>query len=132
MLIELTLYADSFLRHDKIIELPEDTVELFLHPTVHSVGTLTLTLNNGEKEKQYKIKDKPIDVTEMFTRAGEVKASVTLSVRGKIARTWQIEPFCVKKIDAGFKAIPEIVALKERVSTLEQAVSELAKLITEN
>lgn len=132
MIIDITLYADAFLRHNEIIELPEDTVELFIHPTAHSVGTLTLSLKHGETERQYKIKDEPIDVTEMFSEAGEVLASVTLSVRGEVARRWQIEPFCIRKIDSGLEVLPALEALKERVSTLEQAVTELAKLITDN
>ena len=132
MLIEFTLYADRFLSHNEIIELPEDIVELSFHKTAHSFGTLTLTLENGEGEKQYKIGNSPIDVTEMFTIAGEVKATVTLSVRGKKARDWQIEPFLIRKIEDGFEAVPEVIALKEKVNTLELAVTELFKLITDN
>ncbi len=131
MLIEFTLYSDAFLKHDKVIELP-DTVELLFYRTPLAMGTLTLTVTNGVTEKQYKVNKEPIDVSEMFTIPGEVKASLTLSVRGKPARRWQIEPFCVRQIDAGFVVIPEIIALKEEVATLKKAVIEINALIQNN
>ncbi len=131
MLIEFTLYSDAFLKHDKVIELP-DTVELLFYRTPLAMGTLTLTVTNGVTEKQYKVNKEPIDVSEMFTIPGEVKASLTLSVRGKPARRWQIEPFCVRQIDAGFVVIPEIVALKEEVATLKRAIIEINDLIQNN
>ena len=131
MLIEFTLYSDAFLKHDKVIELP-DTVELLFYRTPLAMGTLTLTVTNGVTEKQYKVNKEPIDVSEMFTIPGEVKASLTLSVRGKPARRWQIEPFCVRQIDAGFVVIPEIIALKEEVATLKRAIIEINALVQNN
>ena len=133
MIIELTLNSSNFLRHNKIVELPEDRVELLFNATAFSVGTLVLTVKSHETEKQYKISPLiPIDVSEHFTTAGEVNAAVSLSVRGNVARTWQIEPFCVRKIPNGFEAIPEIIEMREELETVKKALSELVKIIENN
>lgn len=129
MKITLYLTADKYLRHNEIITLPEELVELDIKRTMHSVGTLILSIKSSIGEKQYKLSDSPIDVTKFFLSPGEVNACVSLVIRGEVARTWQIEPFCVKEIPGGFEAIPEIEALKARIRILEKAVAETASLI---
>lgn len=130
MKIDFLLTSAKYLHHNKVIELPEDTVELVFLPTAFTSGTLILSISSPVGEKQYKIVlDTPIDVTEMFTVPGEVKASISMTVRGEVARTWQIEPFCVKEIPNGIEVIPAIEDMKQRVSTIASALTELLKLI---
>ena len=132
MRVELTLYAEKFVPHNQIIELPE-TVELFFNTTTHSIGTLTLQVENtGGLKKDYRIGKSPIDITEFFKEPGEVKCAVALSHRGKVLRTWQIEPFCAVQIQDSIEVIPAIEYLKGRVDVLEKAVTELVTLIKEN
>lgn len=130
MVIEFYLTSSKYLFHNQVVELPEDTVELLFIPTAFSVGTLTLSLETPRQSKQYKVSPNvPIDVSEMFDEAGEVTAAVSLSVRGEVARTWQIEPFCVKKIPTGIEVIPAIEEMKQRLSTVENAIKEILDLI---
>ena len=131
MRVELTLYAEKFIPHNQIIELPE-TVELFFNTTTHSIGTLTLQVENtGGLKKDYRIGKFPIDITEFFKEPGEVKCAVALSHRGKVLRTWQIEPFCAVQIQDSIEVIPAIVELTERIKVLEKAVLELSKIIND-
>lgn len=130
MVIEFYLTSSKYLFHNQVVELPEDTVELLFIPTAFSVGTLTLSLETPRQSKQYKVSPNiPIDVSEMFDEAGEVTAAVSLSVRGEVARTWQIEPFCVKKIPSGIEMIPALADVRERLSTCEKALTEILELI---
>ena len=129
MKITLYLGSESFLRHNEIITLPEDKVEIEIKRTAFSSGDVILTVSNGREGKQYKICDKPIDISELCCIPGRVDMCATLSVRGEVARTWQIEPLCIKKVPSGFEAIPELVELRRRVSTLEKAVLEAVEII---
>lgn len=129
MKITLYLGADSYLRHNEIITLPEEKVEFEFKNTAHSFGEKILTVRNGETERQYKLADKPVDITDFCTIPGRVEACVSLVVRGEVARTWQVEPLCVKKIEGGFAVIPEIEDIKARIRLLEQAVTETVSII---
>lgn len=129
MKLELILTADEYIPHYEVITLPEDKIELSFLRTGYALGDLTLTVTDGTREKQWRILDKPIDISEFFTEPGVISAAVTLSVRGNAVRSWQIEPFCVRRIEGAIKAIPQITALEERLHTAEKAISELIKLI---
>lgn len=129
MVIKLHLGADKYLRHNQIITIPEDKVEIQLARTALSFGELLLSVRNGEGEKQYKPSDTSVDITDMCQIPGRVDACVSLLVKGEVARTWQVEPFCIKRIPGGYEAIPEIEELKEKIRTLEKAVVETASII---
>ncbi len=131
MLIELRLTASKFISHNEVITLPEEKVEIQFCTTAHSMGELILTVESPATEggERYKIGKMPINLTKHFTLPGEVKMWVSLCVRGETSRTWIIEPFCVKEIEGEYIAVPEIVVLKERITTLERAVSELVTII---
>lgn len=131
MQIILNLTTTNYLKHNEVITLPEDKVELLFKQTAYSVGDLVLTVAKGEKVKQYKVKKDPVDITEFFTEAGEVSACLSLSVRGEVARVWQIEPFCAKEIPNGIEVVPEVEALKGEIKQLKQALYEINNIITE-
>lgn len=132
MVINFLLSADKYLRHNEIITLPEDTVELGFDRGIYAAGELILTIAKGSECKQYKIpRENIIDITEFFHEAGEVKACLSLTVRGEVAREWQIEPFCAREIPNGIEVIPEVEALKEEIATLKVALVELHTIINE-
>ena len=128
MNINIYLGSEPFIRHNEIIVLPADSVILNLSSGAYALGEKIVTVITEDGEKQYRYNE-PLDISEHFTKAGEVKITVSLVVRGEVATVWQIEPFCVKQIPSGFIAIPEITELKERISILEKAVIETANLI---
>ncbi len=129
MKITLYLGSENFLRHNEIVTLPDDKVEVEIKRTAFSSGDVILTVSNGKGDKQYKVYDKPIDISDLCCIPGRVDMCATLSVRGEVARTWQIEPLCIKKVPSGFEAIPELIELRRRVSTLEKAVLEAVEII---
>jgi hypothetical protein len=131
MIITLNLGASNYLKHNEVITIPEDGVELLFEQTAYSVGVLVLTVAKGEKVKQYRVNKAPINISEFFTEAGEVSACLSLSVRGEVARVWQIEPFCAKEIPNGIKVVPEVEALKGEIKHLKQALYEISNIITE-
>ena len=131
MVIEFHLTVTNYLKHNEIITLPEDKVELLFKQTAYSVGELVLSVKKGDKSKQYKVRTEPVDISEFFTEAGEVTACLTLAVRGEVARTWQIEPFCAREVPDGIEVVPEVEALKDTVDKLTHAIVELNNIINE-
>lgn len=131
MIINLNLDGRNYITHNEIITVPEEEVKLSFASSVYVLGTLVATVSNGEERLQFKLtkQDKEIDITDFCKKAGQVEITVCLTVRGKVARRWQIEPLCVREIDGSFEVIPEIEELKERLERAEKAIAEMSKLI---
>ena len=131
MRIELYLNANTYVTHNEIIVIPEEKVELLFKSSAYAIGTLLITVKRGDTVKQYKLKNETaLDITDFCKIAGMVEVTAQIIVRGESAKLWQIEPFCVKEISGGFEVMPEIEYLKQRVSILERAVTELSEIIT--
>ena len=129
MNIELNLNAESYVRHDKIITLPDERVAFLFKSACYAIGELLITVKVNNKEKQYKLQSEGgVDITDLITQACEVNMTAQFIINGNVAKTWQIEPLCVREIGGGFEAIPEIEHLKQRISVLEKAVTELSEL----
>lgn len=131
MIINLNLDGRNYITHNEIITVPEEEVKLVFASSVYVLGTLVATVSDGAERLQFKLtkQDKEINITDFCKKAGRVEITVSLTVRGKIAKKWQIEPLCVREIDGTFEAIPEIEALKERLARAEKAIAEMSKLI---
>lgn len=132
MVINLSLQSSKFIRHNDIIVIPEEKVELEFITSCYSIGEILVSVRNGSAEKQFKLRDKPIDITDLCTVPGQVDITAQLLVRDNVAKVWQIEPLCVKEISGGYEVIPEIENLKAQLATANQAIAELAKLVKEN
>lgn len=131
MIINLNLDGRNYITHNEIITVPEEEVKLVFASSVYVLGTLVATVSDGAERLQFKLtkQDKEINITDFCKKAGRVEITVSLTVRGKIAKKWQIEPLCVREIDGTFEVIPEIEALKERLARAEKAIAEMSKLI---
>ena len=129
MKITLRLSNADTIFHKEIITLPEDKIEVVVDNNPYLQGELILSLKNGDTEKQYKVGKEPVDIREMFNDAGEVCGALTLLIRGKVAKVWQVEPLCAIVTPSGIELIPEIEYLKARVSTLERALVELKTIV---
>ena len=130
MLIEFNIKDDPFLAHNEVIPSAVDKVEIVFRMNTYAVGDLVLAIKDATHEQKSVVYlDEPVDLTEFFKIPGEVNASLSLLVRGEVARSWQLESFCVKETPSGITAIPLIEDLKARVTTLEAALCEVLTLI---
>ena len=129
MKITLRLSNADTIFHKEIITLPEYKIEVVVENNPYIEGELILSLKNGATEKQYKVGKEPVDIREMFNDAGEVCGALTLLIRGRVAKVWQVEPLCAIVTPSGIQAIPEIEYLKSRITTLEHALVELKTIV---
>lgn len=129
MKITLRLSNANTIYHNEILTLPEDKIDVVVENNPYLEGELILSLRNAHQEKQYKVGKEPTDIREMFEEEGEVCGSLTLLIRGKVAKVWQVEPLCAIVTPSGIELIPEIEYLKARVSTLEHALVELKTIV---
>lgn len=132
MIIKLSLLSGNYIRHNEIIVIPEEKIELEFITSCYSVGNILISVRNGTNEKQFKFADKLIDITDLCTVPGQVDITAQLLVRDKVAKVWQVEPLCVKRIPGGYEVVPEIIELKSQLETTKRAISELCALIKEN
>lgn len=128
MTVELLLTANELVKHNAIITIPEEKVELAFSSPIYPVDHLVVSIRKGAEITQIRTNGKPVDITEQCTSAGLVEITATLEARGVAAKVWQIEPIVVKEIGGNFIAVPQIVELEARVATLEKAIVELTKL----
>lgn len=130
MQIRFKLTEDAFVKHNEVITLPEEKVELIFENLPFTAEKMVLFVNYEGKEYKCNVKPEiPVDVTAFFQKAGEVKASLALFVRGTAVKEWIIEPFAIVEAKGTLKAIPEIEYLKSKVERLEQAINEITNLI---
>lgn len=131
MQINITLGTPNLVRVNECVIIPEE-VSISFTSYLYALGTLVGTARCGEKIKKFKTTGEPVDLSELFSRAGKVDIELSMLAGGEAVKTWRLEPILVKEIEHELRAIPEIDALNERIDTLEAALSELASLIKSN
>ena len=127
MKIKINLSADSFAKHHEIITNLEEKVEIAFSSSIYPLDALIISVREGAQGKQYRIKDGVVDITEFCQSAGLVEITAIYEVRGEAAKVWQIEPLVVKELDGGFVAVPELVAIRQEIETIKQALVEITK-----
>lgn len=127
MKVSVTLSAASFVAHNEIVTTPEEKVELAFSSTIYPLDALIISVREGAQGKQYRIKDGVVDITEFCQSAGLVEITAIYEVRGEAAKVWQIEPLIVKELAGSFVAVPELVAIRQEIETIKQALVEISK-----
>ena len=111
--------------------LPCD-VHIRFFSNVYVIPTLSIHIKNGNfKRKITTTLGEEIDISDCFLKAGKVEISVAMIINGESVKEWIVEPIIIKEIEHSFIAIPEIEDLKSRLNIIENAIREIAKIITE-
>jgi hypothetical protein len=131
MEIKLALEMDRIVRIPGVTVAGEKNVITF-ESSSYSLHKLEVVVSNGEKQKTYTVKNKAIDITDLCHKACVIEFAISLIVKGKTVKTWDVEPLVVREVDGTFKLLPEIIALRENMARLEKVVIELNNKINDS
>ena len=144
MILSVNLTAKTFasLAENKIL-LPEKEVLVQFSSTVYKLGTLIVTVRNGNDCKRYKTIGEPINITPLCQKAGAIEMHIEQVIRFETVKSWTTEQLILVETDHGFEAIPEIQVIKNdlkafkqsvtnELNTVKSALRELAALVKEN
>lgn len=88
------------------------------------------TLDN--KRSVIKVKDGVLSIPPSFLAPGELHITLQKVENGEITKRWRAERVTLRKLDAEYQAIPELVALHDEVTTLKKALRELYNIVNKN
>lgn len=144
MLINVNLTSKNLatLGESKML-LPEYEVLIQFTSNVYKLGTLIVTVRNGNNCKLYKTIGEPINITPLCQKAGAIEMHIEQIIKFETVKSWTAEPLILVETDHGFEAIPEIQVIKNDLKTFKQSVTnelntiksalrELAALVKEN
>jgi hypothetical protein len=98
--------------------LPEGKTEVAFDSMYHGDFFL-VEVRNGKTHCVHKVKEAPLDITD-YIFAGKLEMTVSLIVRGKVARKWSVVPIAILDLSQGFTAFDELTDLQRRVAELEE------------
>ena len=132
MIINIDLKSKKLVEiGERKILLPENVCLQFTS-SVYRLGTLIVSVSNGNEVKKYKATGEPIDITPLCKQAGEVKIEVSHVIDCTPVQTWHVESLLLCEINHELQAIPEIEALKAEIEKMKAALRELAQLVKDN
>ena len=79
-----------------------------------------------------KVKDGTLSIPPSFLAPGELHVTLQKVENGEITKRWRAERVTLRKLDAEYQAIPELVALHDEVTTLKKALRELYSIVNKN
>jgi hypothetical protein len=127
----LTLTASTYVRSGESLLLP-DKLEIAFESPTYRLGTLLLNVENDEQSKQYKLSDNsPVDITAFAQKAGEVRISVALVIRGETVKKWSVEPIIVREVEQTYELVPEIEQMKRENAEMQAQLAEMRKAFAE-
>ena len=131
MIKTLTLTSATYVRSGEAFILP-DKLEIAFESPTYRLGTLLVKVENEEQGKQYKLTDNtPIDITAFAQKAGEVRISVALLIRGETAKKWTVEPIIVREVEQTYELVPEIEQMRRENAEMQAQLDEMRKAFTE-
>ena len=127
----LTLTASTYVRAGEALLLP-DKLEIAFESPTYRLGTLLVKVENDEQGKQYKLSDNtPVDITAFAQKAGEVRISVALVIRGETVKKWSVEPIIVREVEQTYELVPEIEQMKRENAEMQAQLAEMRKAFAE-
>ncbi len=126
MTVNLTLGGNEYVAHHTVVTAPEEKVELSFSSVCFAITELVVSVETSDGLYHYKTSAGSVDISRHCRRAGEVKLSCSLVVRGEVLKTWRIESLLVKEVPGGMLVISELEDFKNRMARMEAALLELA------
>lgn len=116
--------VSSFIIADKglkiKVELPQVNGEFYV-----------VAKNNGKVFKQQLVRDRETELDGLT--AGELICEVKHYIKGELIKVYKIEPLLLKQLDVTLSAMPEIEALCQAITSLEEIqASTINELKTQN
>jgi hypothetical protein len=99
---------------------------------VAEVDNLYAVCTLGNKRTTIKVKDGVLSIPPAFLEHGELHIGFKQVENGNIIKEWRAERVTLHKRDDEYKAIPELVMLRNELTTVKKALKELYGLINKN
>lgn len=115
-----------------------DTPVVLAFHSDYLLSTAIVRFENGAAKSSVRVSNlAEIAVPESCKKAGELKVSVSLLVRERVAKTWTVEPIMLVEDSTGFSLHPEFEDIRARLAALETvannhtlALSELQAIVS--
>lgn len=132
MKIYLDTNTQARLESNEVYLMPLYALELEFCSNAYSLDTLIISVRNGDKNGQFKLK-KPfkIDLID-FVKAGVIEIQADMVIQGKVVKTWYIPSLYIKEVIPTFEVTPEIAELRLEIDNNKRAINELVNLLKEN
>lgn len=103
--------------------LAKDTPLALAFSSDYLLSTAIVRFENGAAKSSVRVSNlSEIAVPESCKKAGELKVSVSLLVRERVAKTWTVEPIVLAEDITGFSLHPEFEDIVARLAAVETAV----------
>lgn len=99
---------------------------------VAEVDNLYAVCTFGNNRTAIKVKDGLLSIPPTFLKEGELHIGFKQVENGNVIKEWRAERVTLRKLDDEYKVIPELVMLRNELTTVKQALKELYKLINKN
>lgn len=124
--------ADNAMVDTRDVLLPADGVELKFSSHYFALGCVSGTVTRCDGARlDFKTTGKPVDISELCNKPGELKIAVSLIRRNEIVKRWSCEPILLKQIDNVYEPIPELVAMREEIAALRLDNETTRRALTE-
>lgn len=112
--------------------LAKDTPLALAFSSDYLLSTAIVRFENGAAKSSVRVSNlSEIAVPEACKKAGELKVSVSLLVRERVAKTWTVEPIVLIEDTTGFAGHPEFEDIVARLTALETSVKAHSTSIAE-
>lgn len=103
--------------------LAKDTPVSLKFTSDYLLSAAIVRFENGAAKSSVRVSNLyTITVPEACKKAGELKVSVSLLVRERVAKTWTVEPIVLAEDSTGFSLHPEFEDIVARLAAVETAV----------
>lgn len=86
----------------------------------------------GNERTVIKVKDGVLEIPPPFLAPGELHVTFQKVENGEVIKIWRAERVTLRKLDDEYNAIPELVTLRNELTTVKKALKELYGLINKN
>lgn len=122
--VNLTQASNVLLPFSTVI-LPEKELRLVFNTSSVGHGKLIANVNGEDINAAGGLDLSP------FLREGIIRISLSLIVDAFCVKKWMLSPILVEKVDTGYKAIPELLHLEEKIEALTEELGTVKKAIIE-
>lgn len=112
--------------------LAKDTPVSLKFTSDYLLSAAIVRFENGAAKSSVRVSNLyTITVPEACKKAGELKVSVSLLVRERVAKTWTVEPIVLAEDTTGFSLHPEFEDIRARLTALETVANNHTLALSE-
>ena len=128
--MKITLYSNGRATFEsKVFTICNEPLEIEVKA---EYDNLYAVCNLGKERCVIKVKDGILSIPPSFLTPGILLLNLQQVEDGKPIKTWNAEKVILRDLDDKYEVIPEIVLLRNEISTLKKAMKELYGLVNKN